>query len=251
MKAKVLNSGELMDRIIRALDEKTPLSVVSVGSTESYVMAQYTVLSERRFMRHREAITTNSGKVNRGFTFPNVKLRDEMVEAVRKADIVGYNICLRNIYAGNMVQKVFRAYGIKPRFVFETLIRRVIPLNQKVKFKKMLRNRRIVLIGSNAEKVKEALERRWGKRFPFNIVACIPLHSFDEMSEVKRMLDRVEFDLALITAGVNAVILATYIADHLGKVAFDLGQGMNSLITKKVVETGFVRRVGLQKLMKM
>lgn len=249
--AKVLNSGELMDRIIRALDEKTPLSVVSVGSTESYVMAQYTVMSEKRFMRHREAITTNSGRVDRGFTFPNVKLRDEMVVAVKKADIIGYNICLRDIYAGKMVARVFRAYGIKPSFVFDTLIRRVIPFNQKVKFKNMLRNRRIVLIGSNASKVKQALERRWGKRFPFKIVACIPMRSYDEMEKVKSELDGTEFDLALITAGVNAVILASYIADRLGKVAFDLGQGMNSLMTKKVLETGFVRRVGLQKLMKM
>jgi hypothetical protein len=251
MNIKQLNSGELMDRIIQALDDNTPLSVVSIGSTESYVMAQYTVMSERRFMRHREAIATNSGKVSRGFTFPNVKLRDEMVDAVRKSDIVGYNICLRDIYAGKMVQKVFQVYGIKPQLVFDTLIRRVIPFNQKIKFKKMLKNRRIVLIGSNATEVKKALERRWGKRFLFEIVACIPMSSYDDMEEVKRKLDSIDYDLALMTAGVNAVILASYIADQHRKVAFDLGQGMNSLITKQVVETGFVRRVGLQRLMKM
>lgn len=250
MKAKVLNSGELMDRIIRALDEKTPLSVISVGSTESCVMAQYKVLSEKRFMRHREAVATNS-EDRRGFTFPNVRLRDQMVTAVKRADIVGYNIALRHTYAGDMVKEVFHAYGIQPRFVFDALIRRIIPLNQKVKFKRMLRNRTIVLIGSNANEVKEALELRWSKRFPFEIAACINMRSYDEMKEVKRRLGRIEFDLALLTAGVNAVILASYIATKYGKVAFDLGQGMNTLITKQVVETGFVRRVGLKKLMNM
>jgi hypothetical protein len=127
----------------------------------------------------------------------------------------------------------------------------VIPFSQKVKFKKMLRNRRIILIGSNAHEVKKSLERRWGKRFPFQIVACIPMVSYNEMDEVKRRIGRIKFDLALLSAGVNAVILASYIADQHGKVAFDLGQGMNTLISKQVLETGFGRRVGLQQLMKM
>ncbi|WP_256759906.1 GT-D fold domain-containing glycosyltransferase [Cohnella sp. WQ 127256] len=251
MEVKKLTSGELMDRIIQALDEKTPLSVISIGSTESYVMSQYTVMSEKQFMQHKEAIVTNSGVMKRGFKFPNVKLRDEMVEATKKADIIGYNISLLDIYAGKMVPKVFRTYDIQPQFIFESLVRRVIPFNQKVKFKQMLRNRRTVLIGSNAPDVKQALERRWGKRFPFKIVASIPMRSYDEMEEVKKSLDAIPFDLALISAGVNAVILAPYIAKHYGKVAFDLGQGMNSLITKQVQQTGFVQKIGLQNLMEM
>lgn len=249
MKPVVLDSKALMKRIIRALDRREPLSVVSVGSTQSYAMAQYTVLSEEEFMNHKEAIKTNSGTILRGFRFPNVRLRDELVEAVRQADIVGYNLHLRNINAGLMTEKVFEAYGIRPKYVFESLIRRVILFSQRKRFRRMLHNRRIVLIGSIAAETKAALYRRWSEKTHFEVVECIPMQSFDELDAVKRTLDRTKYDLCLISAGVNAVILGPYIANRHGKVAFDLGQGMGSIITNEVKVTGFVNSVGLKTLM--
>lgn len=248
MEPEVLGSKQLMKKILTALESKEPLSVISIGSTESYVMAQYKLLTEEQFMNHKEAITTNSGKKLRGFQFPNIKLRDQMVAGAREADIIGYNMHLREMKAGLMTEMVFKAYDINPNLVFEALVRRVIVFSQKQRFKEMLRKRRTVLIGNIAYETKGALISRWGRQFPFEIAECIPMRSFDEMDMVKKTLDRTKYDLCLMCAGVNSVILGPYIAKKHGKVAFDLGQGMESLITHKIKNIGFVNRVGIDKL---
>lgn len=252
MEAKVLNSGRVMDHIIRALEQKKPLSVISVGATESYAMAQYRILSEEEFMNHKEAIVTNSGVKLRGFTFPNVALRNDLVAAVKQADIVGYNIQLRNsMKAGKMTELVFKTYGIQPKYVYDSLIRRVVMFSQRPKFKDMMRGRKVVLIGNTSKAARNEMNRRWKHKLHFEIVASVPIKSYSEIGNVKRTLDKLDYDLCLLSAGVNAIVLAPYISRVHGKVAFDIGQGMTSLATKEVVETGFIRKVGLSKLMKM
>ena len=62
----LMNSTQIMDRILAALQQKQPLSVISVGATESFVMAQYTVLSEEEFLQHPEAKIANQ-RVKEGF----------------------------------------------------------------------------------------------------------------------------------------------------------------------------------------
>lgn len=252
MDSKVLSSGRLMDKIITSLDKKKPLSVISVGATHSYVLAQYRILTEEQFMNHNEAIRTNSGTVVRGFTFPNIQLRDEMVDAIKKSDIVGFNLALRDkIKSGKMTLIVFKEYGICPPYTFDSLIRRVIMFSQERKFKTMLQNRRIVLIGKNAKEARDALREKWGRKLGFDIVESLVMTSYEQMSEIKKKLDTTQYDLCLLSAGVNSVILAPYIATEHGKVAFDIGQGMTSLITGEVVVTGMIEYVGLKNLLKL
>jgi hypothetical protein len=156
-----------------------------------------------------------------------------------------------HFFNGKSLEKSGFPFLFIAKHIYDSLIRRVIVFSQKEKFKEMLRNRKIVLINNDAKKVRDALRKRWGKSLNFQIVESLRIRSFDEIPMIKKKLDQTEYDLCLLSAGVNAIILAPYIATAHGKVAFDLGQGMNSLITKKVVNTKFVKQVGLQKLMKM
>lgn len=255
-KVRVLNSKALLRKIIKALDEETPLSVVNIGATESYVMAQYTVLSEEEFMDHPEAHVANrgekSGFFHRGIRFPNIQARDDAVEGLRKADIVGYNTLVRTMDGGLMTEKVFEAYGIQPRYIFEGYLRRVIMFSQKKLFHEMLRDREILLIGSKAEEARKALNRRLKKKLDFDIVGAIPIYEYEDVPEVKRQIDKHEFDLCLLAAGTSAVILAPYIAETHGKVAFDIGFGMESLITGKFFKDQWMTDlIGIDKLMKM
>ncbi|MGI6096878.1 MAG: GT-D fold domain-containing glycosyltransferase [Dethiobacteria bacterium] len=252
-----LDSGRLMDFILNALEQRLPCSIVSVGATESFVLAQYKVLSEKEFMSHPEARVANlgvkRGQLHRGITFPNIKARDAGVNALRKADIVGYNILIKDMHSGLLTEKVFAAYRIKPKYIFEAYLRRVIMFSQREKFMRMLYKRRILLICGYAAELAAALERKWKPFLNFEIAGTIKIHSFENIPRVKKELDKYDFDLCLLAAGINAVILAVYIAEKYGKVAFDLGQGMESLISGKVVdEGGFLEKtIGIQRLMSM
>lgn len=255
LRSVLLNSGQLMDRILYSLDRRIPCSVVSVGQTEAFVMAQYTLFSEEEILRHAEARRANRGNKkgfnHRGIRFPNVRARNETIQAVRNAHIVGYNTIVKT--GRELADKVFRVYRLKPKFVFEANIRRVIMFSQQKKFREMLKGRKILLISSLAKEAKQSLERKWQKELCFDIVDAIPIYEYEEIPNVKkRILHQRDFDLCLLAAGVNAVILSSFIANTCKRVAFDIGWGMKSLITGKVVEDMWlVSRIGLDRIMRM
>lgn len=251
---KLLNSSQLMDHILLALHRKKPYSVISVGQTEAFVMAQYKIFSEREILHHGEARRANLGRKegfnHRGIRFPNLQARNETVLSVKSADIVGYNTVVKS--GRELTEKVFSVYRIHPHFVYEANLRRVIMFSQKEKFEEMLRGKKILLVGSLAKQAKESLEQNLQNRLKFKITGAIPIYEYEEIPLVKRQIRYCDFDLCLLSAGVNAVILSRFIAQELGKVAFDIGWGMKSLITGQVVEDMWIRnRIGLDRLLKM
>lgn len=251
---KKLKSLDLMNAIQTALDEKRPLSVVSVGQTEAFVMAQYTIYSEEEFMSHREAYNANlnarSGFLHRGVRFPNIAARDDAVAATRKADIIGYNLI--EPWARQFTEKVFAAYQIEPKYIFEANIRRVFMFSQKLKFERILQGRRLLLVGSLAPEAQKAMEEKYVDKTGLNIVDAISIYEYEDIPYVKEQICKHDFDLCLLGAGVNALILAPYVAESCGAVAFDIGWGIKSLADGEVVRDSFIDEViGLENLMNM
>ncbi len=249
-----LNSAQLLHKIYSALVNRQGLAVVSIGQTEAFIMAQYVLFSEEEFMNHREAEIANQGSregfMHRGVRFPNIAARDAAVEAVKNADIVGYNTI--EPVAHDLTKKVFALHQIRPRFYFEAHMRRVLMFSQKERFERLLAGRRILLVGALAQQAAVVLDTKWKRRLKFDIAAAIPIYEFEEIPWAKEQIARYDFDLCLLGAGVNAVILSSYIARHLGKVAIDLGSGMESLVTGKIVTDSFINEViGLDQLMQM
>lgn len=249
-----LNSGQLMDRALAALEKREPLSIISVGQTEAFVMAQYSLYTEQEFMRHREAYNANrgemSGFMHRGIRFPNLPARDEAVQAARQADIVGFNTIEKN--ARRLTEQVFDYFSITPPFYFEANIRRVFMYSQREKFETMLAGRKVLLISSIAPQAGKSLEEELQEKLRFEVAGTIPIWEYGEIPAVKEALTKYEFDLCFLAAGVNATILAPYIARTYGKVAFDIGWGMKSFITGSVVTDSFITEViGMENLFKL
>ncbi|HHX76791.1 MAG TPA: hypothetical protein GX697_00350 [Firmicutes bacterium] len=257
MKSQYLNSSELMDYIIISLANKRPLSVVSLGVSETFVLAQYNLLSYKEFMKHAEirvaALGKKRGQQHRGIRFPNVNARDNLVRSLKQADIVGYNTLIKDMHSGLLTEIAFEYYDLWPKYTYESYIRRVIMFSQARKFAEMLKGRKVLLIASYADEVRAALERKWQKQLGFSIAGAVKIYEYEEIPQTINLIRKLDFDLALVAAGVNAIIINVYIAKEMGKVAFDLGQGMESLITGKIQDdNGFLERtIGINRLMKM
>ncbi|MCY9668267.1 GT-D fold domain-containing glycosyltransferase [Paenibacillus alginolyticus] len=250
-----LNTNQLMDKILHSLDNQLPLSVISVGVTETHVLAQYAVFSEDQFMNDPETHVANNSMVKRGHThrgirFPNIEARNEALEAVKNADIIG--ICIKVSKAGELTRKVFDVYGVTPKYVFEAYTRRVIMISQQLKFHQMLRNKNIIIICSYADDVRYALDNGLKGQLEFEITGTIMIEQYEDIPRVKQEITEYEFDLCLLAAGINAVILAPYIANELGKVAFDIGQGMETFITGEIEgEDWLSGQIELDRLLEM
>jgi len=253
----ILSSSELMKKILYALEQRIPCSVVSLGATESFILAQESVLTCRQFMTHAEAKVANlgikRGHQHRGVRFPNFAARDALAEALREVSILGYNLLINTPDSGQLTKKVLNYYKITPQYVFEAYLRRVIMFSQKQKFEQMLQGKKILLICGYADEVATALNKNLKNSLNFEIVGTIKIHEFEEIPRVKKEINVLDFDLALLSAGLNAIILAVYIAKIKGKVAFDIGQGMESLITGQIVdEYNFLSKsIGIVNLLKL
>ena len=257
--AKQLTSGEIMDRILRCLKKQRPLSIVSVGQTEAVVMGQDQFDTDhvlKKFRKHykKEKKIANKGAqegfYHRGIRFPNPIAQMEGIAAVNTADIVGYNTIEEN--SKEITERVFSIYNIEPKEYFEANIRRVFMKSQKDKFEDILRNRKVLLIGSLAEKAKKGLEDRYGKTLGVQVVGALPIYSYEDIPTIKKQLKTIDFDICFLGAGINALILAPYIASRYGKVAFDIGSGMQTFITDEIVTDSWINEIiGLDRLMKM
>lgn len=252
--AAYLSSDVLLDSILTALDNNEPCSIISVGATEAFVLAQYTVLSEEEILHHPEAQVANRGEISgfyhRGIRFPNIAARDEAMAAIRDADIVGYNLLVKP--ACEFTERVFAACNLYPSRIFEANLRRVIMFSKPDKFAAMLRGKKVLLVNSQAAKVKAALQEHYKQEMDCNIIGAVSIYEYEEISRVKREIARYDFDLCLLAAGINAVILAPFISKSLGKVAFDIGSGMESLVTGEIIMDQWLTYIiGIDNIMSM
>lgn len=215
----------VVKRIQYALKHKRAFSLVRIGDGENIVLAQKTVWPLKKVLREPWAIRSNRG--NKGVVLPNLTIRNQIVRSIRKATIVGvlpYND--RMIKAPPNVKRkltdqIFKYYKLQPKLTCHACVNRIMV--RKLSFFRMLRGKRILIINRRPRHIKSMLERR---PYRLHIAAAIPFSYYSQMNRTLRKVVSLQnsFDIALISCGVNAVILAPKIAELTGKVAIDFGK---------------------------
>lgn len=209
------------------MDHKVPLSLVRIGDGENICLSQGSVRKIPDVMREPWAVLANRGQGQKGVTLPNLRLRDELVQAIRSATIVGIlpwndqRIVAPQRLKRPLTAKIFSYYRISPNITCDACINRYVPQHQE--FWQMLQGQRILVISQQARRMKSSLVNHYGQNVTGTIFLSHNRQINKVLSQVKIMKDK--FDVALISAGVNAVILAPKIARISGKVAIDFGQG--------------------------
>lgn len=233
-----LELNDVLSTIDQALADRKPLSLVRIGDGENIVLAQRSVWTVRRVLRERWAIKANNGE--KGVTLPNIKLRNELVKSIRAASIVGLlplddtQIKAPNYLKRPLTNRVFRYFKLNPDVQCHACVNREMPSSEQ--FWRMLRRRRILIITRYPEPLKTALEQ---PPLRLHVTHTIPFSHYDQIEETMKTVESIrhKFDIALISCGVNAVILAPRIAEVTGKVAIDFGKGPERIAT--ALKAGF------------
>ncbi len=237
---QLITETEMINRIENALVKKKPFSLVRLGDLENIVLGQYRFISREKLVDipiHRKCKKIkfiSNGKayvkyVRKGITLPNKQLRDQVIEAIKKADIVGicrYNndeINAPNKYKRELTNKVFDYYKIRPANLTYVFVSRKMVAYRK--FWELVHRYRTLLISSYAKDFAELIENKYAILKP-NIVGYIDFNDYEEIPKTLEKVKKFHYDLVLISAGVNAVIMAPKIARRFGKVAIDFGRCM-------------------------
>ncbi|MFC4807988.1 GT-D fold domain-containing glycosyltransferase [Paenibacillus sp. GCM10023250] len=230
----MLDLAGLLGRIESALDHKRPLSLVRIGDGENLILAQNSVWTMEQVLREAWAKKANMGK--KGVNLPNLALRDEMAAVLKQADIVGIlpagdrTIGVPEYLKRELTDKVFAHFNIQPRCTCHASVNR--KLAHYPGFWNLLRERKVLIITSKADELRKVLEN---KPYHLHIVEALAFSHYNEMQTIRNWLTAHpdQFDVALISCGVNAVILAQMVRELTGKVGLDFGKGRNVLLKER------------------
>jgi hypothetical protein len=229
-----LKVDEVLDLVRTAVKEKKPFSLVRVGDGENIVLAQNSAMSVDKVLKTGWAKLANKGK--KGVSLPNIKLRDEMAAGINQADIVGIPFWSKDPIMADrrlkrpLTEAVFKHLGIRPKQVCHTFVNRVFA--QKKEFWDMLGEQRVVLISRWAEPVKQILAE---PPYQLHIAFTIDFQNYTQINETLKTMEerKDDFDVVLLSCGVNAVLLSPAIAGLTDKIALDFGKSLMYMFEEK------------------
>lgn len=211
-----------------ALKQKRPFSLVRIGDGENIVLAQNVFLSPREVLKTYWVKQSDSGR-GKGVTLPNLNLRNKLVKAIRLADLVGIcrqkndEVSVPSKYKRELTNKLFDHFHLNPSNLCYVFVNRKI-VSYRL-FWELIHRYRTLLISKWAEAYAEIINREYADLKP-RIAGCVNFTHYQQIPTILGLIDKYRFDLALISAGVNSVILAPAIAETYGKVALDFGKTM-------------------------
>ncbi|QYR23995.1 succinyl-CoA synthetase [Paenibacillus sp. sptzw28] len=203
----------------QAIVSDRPCAVVRLGDGELLALSQggvydvETVKREGRFLPYA------------GVDPPDFAARDQLALAVRHAQIVGVPQSRRKHFQP-LLHPVLRSHDIDAGSLRMTNSTINYGLYQAGLLTQLLTGRKLLVIGNAASELARVLT---GRGYTVSGVIS-PVKGFPDIERVMAELRDSDFDLALVSAGIPAVILCWRIAAERGKVALDFGHMADMIV---------------------
>lgn len=218
--ARLAGPHEVAAHIYAALDAGRPLSVIRLGDGELLALAADTVLSSEEVQELAPFLPYA------GVPRSTPDVRASLVEAIRRADWVGVPISRAPTFQG-LLFPVLRHFAIDWSSLKLTDSTINYSLHHSRLLPSLLQNRRVLVIGNLASELGGLLQSHG-----VHVAGMIaPVAGYADIPRVMQRIRKHDFDLALVAAGIPAIVLCRHIADELGKVAIDFGHLANKLVT--------------------
>ncbi|WP_237691031.1 GT-D fold domain-containing glycosyltransferase [Paenibacillus caui] len=207
-------AGALRD----ALDNGRPFSIVRLGDGELLTLAHDTVLPVE------EARMRGPFLPYAGVELPAHEVREALAAALRKADIIGVPASRHPSFQG-LLSPVFTHYGLDLTSLRLTSSTVNYALAEEGLLLPLLRGRKVLVAGNRAEGLAQVLQR-----VGIEVSGLVtPVRGVHDTEAAVLAASGQSFDIALVAAGIAAVLISTEIACRLGKPALDFGHLANKL----------------------
>lgn len=231
-----LSMEQVLQKIKEAAENRQPFSLVRIGDGENLVLAQDSVWTVGQVITHTWGSYAVNPRNSKGITLPNLAIRDQMVSSLKKATIAGIlpnndrRIGAPDSIKRPLTNKVFSYFDIKPQAVCDAYMTRLFPKRRE--FWDILKQRRILLISRWANGLKPILEKA---PYGLNVTLTVPFTHYIQMKPTLEFIDKNKdnFDIALVSCGVNAVILSQQVAELTGNIGIDFGKSSKFMVQGK------------------
>ncbi|ANE48779.1 hypothetical protein SY83_07210 [Paenibacillus swuensis] len=210
---KVAEPAQIAEELRAAMDEHRPYAIVRLGDGELLTMAQDVL------MPAHDVLKAGPFLAYAGVAIPDSSARELLVQAVSQADRVGIPQS-RHPHFQKLMFPVFRAHHLDFRSMPLTLSTINYQLYEMGLLLPLLTGRRVLLVGDAAPDLAVKLVEHHGIAVTGTVS---PVNGMRDMDRVMGEIAGFQYDIALVSAGVPAVVIVSRIARELGKVALDFG----------------------------
>ncbi len=214
----LLDATGVYRELEEALREKRPYAFIRLGDGELLTLAQEKVLTQEEVRR------AGSFLPYAGITVPDLYARDELASCIRVASLIGVPMS-RHPHFQPLLFAVLRAHGIDYQNLRLTISTMNYSLHEQGLLLKLLRGRKILVIGDVASQLSHVLLEQGHE------VAGIvtPVQGYADVGRVVAEASGHDFDIALVAAGIPSIPIAVHLAGIKGKVTFDFGHLANRM----------------------
>lgn len=211
----ILSVSEITEKIKKALAARRPLSLGRLASGEAFTLAHDKIIPAHRIPWWVEYA---------GVKLPNEKARQDLLAAVREADIVGLSTDYQHWESAPLLEQALTLLKVKPKCITNSTINWHLHKNDRLY--RLMGKEPTVLVGRLAAEAAPNLIKKG-----VNLIYTESLEGFDDLSRVeKSLLARSQFRIALVAAGIPATILCPRLAKKIGCIAIDYGHVINDLL---------------------
>ncbi|WP_454193814.1 GT-D fold domain-containing protein [Paenibacillus sp. Marseille-Q7038] len=216
---QLAGTSEIKDLLWTAIVEKRPISLVRLGDGELLSLAYDTVMSPA------EVYELGAFLPYAGVPVPDAFVQRSLIDAMKGADYIGVPVSRKPAFQMLMF-RLFKHYQLPIREMRLTTSTINFSLYHTGYLIPLLYGRRVLLIGNRAVSTAQVLR---GKGI--NVIGTIyPVSGFSDIDQVLASCSEYEYDIALVAAGVPAVVICQRIASMYGKVAIDIGHVADEMI---------------------
>ncbi len=210
------SAEEIVDRIEYSLSSGRPFSLIRLGDGELMVLAQELVHSLDWI---KDNVPWSGSNTYCGVRLPNLELRDRMIDSISRADMVG-------VFADDeFTHQVFNALGIQPRSICYAFQNVYLPMYKP--FVDLIRKYPPLLVGRPAAQFARYLYEKLGVVVP----GTVTIDGYEEIETCIEAMSRIGHEWSLVSAGCNATIICTTMAEQSGKVAIDFGHAPDNAMS--------------------
>lgn len=214
----LLDSNAVYRELEEALRGKKSYAFIRLGDGELLTLAQEKVLSLEEISRAGYFLPYA------GVNIPNLEARDELATCVKVASLIGVPMS-RASYFQPLLFAVLRAHGIEYEKLRYTTSTMNYLLEEQGLLLKLLRGRKVLVIGDVAAQLSEALIMQG-----VEVTGVItPVNGYADYPRVVAEANAYDYDIALVAAGIAAIPIAVHLAGVGGKVTFDFGHLANRM----------------------
>lgn len=206
---------EVLSRIKQALLAQRSLSLIRLGNGELLAIAHSVLVPLSRIESWLEYA---------GVKLPSEAVRQDLLNAVRDADIVGITTDMTHWDCAPLAQRVINHFHLNPKYYTDAAIN--WQLHQFNRLYQALSNVPTILVGRKAQEAAPILGQKG-----VNIVALYNLEDYNALVQTEAEISQgPPFRVALVAAGIPATILCPRLAKKMNVIAIDYGHVINDLI---------------------